>query len=248
MCRPTNLELPAKIQKGKSADAAEHGKVYAQWGVDPVAFLRALRRATFENTLVFVDVSVVEHWSAEAFTVVQPRTYFNPTDNQSMGWSIPAALGAQRVMPDRQVVTVTGDGCMLMSAMELSTAARECLPVKFFVLDDQAYHYMQILQKQAYKRTTATMLARLDYPYLAKGLGIPHVALDSGDDLDAKVRGILAIPGPLLVTVKVDSGKRPSRWINTVKGRFTKELSTQQKVRFLARLGARSLQVHPEND
>ena len=64
-----------------------------------------------------------------------------------MGWSIPAALGAQSVHPGRQTVTITGDGCFLMSATEISTAAREGLPVKFFVLDDQAYHYMQELQK-----------------------------------------------------------------------------------------------------
>jgi acetolactate synthase-1/2/3 large subunit len=120
--------------------------------------------------------------------------------------------------------------------------------VKFFILDDQAYHSMQILQKQAYRRTTATMLARLDYPSLAKGLGIPHVALDCGNDLEAKVRGILGTPGPMLITVAVDSGKRPIRWINAVRKRFTNELSTQQKVRFAARLGARSLNVRPEND
>jgi acetolactate synthase-1/2/3 large subunit len=107
---------------------------------------------------------------------------------------------------------------------------------------------MQILQQQAYRRTTATMLARLDYAALAKGLGIPHVDIDTGDNLEAKIRGILALPGPALVTVHVDAGKRPMRWINAVRGRFTRELSTQQKVRFLTRLGARSLQVHPQND
>jgi acetolactate synthase-1/2/3 large subunit len=248
VARPANATLAANIQKWRSADAVEYAKVYAKCGVDPVAFLLALRRATCADTLVFQDVTVVEHWADEMFAVFQPRTYFNPTDNQSMGWSIPAALGAQRVMPGRQVVTVTGDGCMLMSAMELSTAARECLPVKFFVLDDQVYHYMQILQKQAYRRTTATMLARLDYPSLAKGLGLSHVAIDSGADLEAKVRGILEMAGPVLITVCLDSGKRPSRWINAVRGRFTKELSTQQKVRFMSRLGARALQVHPQND
>jgi acetolactate synthase-1/2/3 large subunit len=248
VCRAANPGLAANIHKWRTADTAEYAKVYAKCGVDPVAFLLALRRVTCGDTLVFQDVTVVEHWADEAFTVVQPRTYFNPTDNQSMGWSIPAALGALRVMPGRQVVTITGDGCMMMSAMELSTAARECLPVKFFVLDDQVYHYMQILQKQAYKRTTATVLARLDYPSLAKGLGLTHVAIDSGDDLEAKLRGVLALPGPVLITVRVDSGKRPCRWINAVRGRFTKELSTQQKVRFLGRLGVRSLKVHSEDD
>ena len=101
----------------------------------------------------------------------QPRTYFNPIDNQAMGWTIPAAIGAQRVHHGRTVATLTGDGCFLMTALEISTAAREGLPVKFFVLDDQAYHYMQMLQKPAYLRTTATILARLDYKALAQAFG-----------------------------------------------------------------------------
>jgi acetolactate synthase-1/2/3 large subunit len=197
---------------------------------------------------VFVDVTVTEHWAAEAFTTFCPRTYFNPTDNQSMGWSIPAALGAQRVHPGRQAVTVTGDGCFLMSAMELSTAARECLPVKFFVLDDQAYHYMQVLQKQAYRRTTATVLARLDYAALAKGFGVAYHEVTGPPDLEACVRGALDQPGPVLVRVLTDYGKRPLRWIEAAKARFTKELSTEQKVRFLARIGARTLNAHPQND
>ena len=50
------------------------------------------------------------------------------------------SIGAAVAFPGRQVVTLTGDGCFLMTAMEVSTAAREGLPVKFFVLDDQAYH------------------------------------------------------------------------------------------------------------
>src|SRR5260370_15819604 len=116
-------------------------------------FYVALRAALNPDALVFVDVTGSEHWAAEASTTYQPRTYFNPTDNQSMGWSIPAALGAQRVHAGRQVVTATGDGCFLMSAMEVSTAARESLPVRFFVLDDQAFHYMQALLARAYRRT-----------------------------------------------------------------------------------------------
>ena len=87
------------------------------------------------------------HWASESVEVAGPRRYFTPANNQSMGWAIPAAIGAKRVRPDRQVVCVTGDGCFLMSAIEMSTAARAGLPVKFFVLDDGAYHYMQMLQE-----------------------------------------------------------------------------------------------------
>lgn len=94
--RPPDHNLVACIRKWKIADASEHAKCYARCGVDPMAFILALRQATCPNALVFVDVSCSEHWAAEAFTVCQPRTYFNPTDNQAMGWSIPAAIGAMR--------------------------------------------------------------------------------------------------------------------------------------------------------
>ncbi len=246
--RPADPGLVEHICKWKAGDAKEHAKVYARCGVDPMAFVLALRRATCPDALVFVDVTMTEHWAAEAFTVRQPRTYFNPTDNQAMGWSIPAALGAQRANPGRQVVTLTGDGCFLMSAMEISTAARECLPVKFFVLDDHAYHYMQALQKQAYRRTTATILARLDYGALARGFGVDYLEITGCDDLEATVRGALEHPGPVLVRVVTDYGTRPCRWIDAAKARFTKELTTEQKVRFLARLGSRALDHHPQND
>jgi acetolactate synthase-1/2/3 large subunit len=248
VCRPPDAALAARIAKGKAEDAKEHGKDYGRCGVDPVQLLLALRAATCADALIFMDVSITEHWAAEAFTVRLPRTYFNPTDNQAMGWSVPAALGAQRVHPGRQVAAVTGDGCFLMSAMEISTAAREGLPVKFFVLDDQAYHYMQALQKAAYRRTTATILARLDYGALARGWGVDYMEIGGDCDLGSSVKAAMDHPGPLLVRVVTDYGQRPLRWLEAARGRFTQELSNEQRVKFLARLGARSLDPHPQND
>jgi len=246
--REPNPGMQEKIRQYKVVDAREHARLFARCGVDPMAFVLALRRATCPDALVFVDVTMCEHWAAEAFLVANPRTYFNPTDNQAMGWSIPAAIGAQRAWPGRQTVTLTGDGCFLMTAMELSTAAREHLPVKFFILDDQAYHYMQELQKQAYRRTTATMLARLDYPALAQGWGLAYMEINCLDHLDSGLRTALDHPGPVLIRVVTDYGKRHTRWIEATKKRFVKELNTEQKVRFIARVGSRSLDIHPQND
>jgi len=59
---------------------------------------------------------------------------------------------------------------------------------------------------------------------------------------------VLALPGPVLVSVLADYGKRKVRWIEAVKGRYMKELSTEQKVRFAARIGKRSLGRRPDND
>ncbi len=246
--RPPDVRLVAQIRRLKGDEARKNAELYARCGADPMAFLLSLRRCTCADALVFVDVTTAEHWAAEAFTTCLPRTYFNPTNNQAMGWSIPAALGAQRAHPGRQTITVIGDGCFLMSAMEISTAAREGLPVKFFILDDQAYHLMQGLQKAAYHRTTATILARMDYAALAQGFGVAYQEIRTTAELEPGIRGALSMPGPVLTRVVTDYRKRPLRWLDATRERFIDELTTQQKLRFLARLGTRALDLSPDND
>ena len=123
-----------------------------------------------------------------------------------MGWAIPAAIGAQRVRPDRRVVCVTGDGCFLMSAIEMSTAARAGLPVKFFVFDDGAYHYMQMLQEPVYRRTTATEIARIDYAAFAQSVGLTFNQIASNADVLPGLQRALATPGP-----RTDPGYRELR-------------------------------------
>jgi acetolactate synthase-1/2/3 large subunit len=239
--RPPTAALRGQIHALKCADGREYGHTYAECGCDPMALVLALRRALPEDGMLFVDVTASEHLAAEAFTVCRPRTYFNPTDNQAMGWSIPAAIGAQRAFPGRPTATLTGDGCFLMSATEITTAARAGLPVKFFVLDDQAYHYMQALQWPAYKRTTATMLAHVDYSAVAQGFGVAYQEITSTAQLDAGVRAALCYSGPMLVRVATDYANRPIRWLRAVRKKFTHELTFEQKTRFLARSGGRGL-------
>ncbi len=248
IARPANCRLEELIRARKDADARARQVLYAQCGADPMAFLMALRRCTNPDALMFVDVTVSQYWATEALAATMPRTFFNPTNNQSMGWSIPASLGAQRVHHGRQTVTVVGDGCFLMSAMEISTAAREGLPVKFFVLDDQAYHYMQALQLPAYVRTTATMLAHLDYRSLAQGWGVGYREILTTGDIADGVREVLEQDGPVLARVAVDYRRRPIRWLQAARKRYTGELTRQQKARFLARVGSRSLERRPDND
>lgn len=248
ICRPANARLVEHIARHKQAERRHGDRNYARCGVDPYLFLRCLRRLTCVDAMAFVDVTVSQYWATEVFTACRPRTFFNPTDNQNMGWSIPAALGAQRACPDRQTVTVTGDGCFLMSAMEISTAAREGLPVKFFILDDQAYHYMQALQKPAYGRTTATQLAHLDYAALAQGWGVAYQEITSGDALAAGIQGALDTAGPVLVRVATDYDRRPIRWLSAARQRFMRGLSRDERRRFVARAAVRALDRHPDND
>ncbi len=246
LARPVDGGLQECIRRNKHADARCHARVRAKCGIAPMQLILALRQQLPIDAALFVDVTVSEHLAAEAFTVCRSRSYFNPVNNQSMGWSIPAALGAQMAQPGRCVATLTGDGSLLMSGLELSTAARTGLPVKFFVLDDQAYEYMQQLQLPAYRRTTATVLAQLDYPSLAQGLGIAYQRIDHPAALAEGIRGALCHAGPVLVQVCIDYSDCEIRWIDAVRNRYIDELSVAQKARFLARISARTLDPRPE--
>ncbi len=246
--RAPNSHLTTLICRRKGSEQGINQHVYAECGADPMMFLMALRQCTCPEAMIFVDVTVSQYWATEVFTIFGPRTFFNPSNNQAMGWSIPASIGAQRVHPCRQTVTVTGDGCLLMSALEMSTAARENLPVKFFILDDQAYHYMQALQQPAYLRTTATMLAHLNYHALAESFGLAYQEITCGAGMEARIRGALLHPGPVLIRVQTDYRRRPVRWIQAARGKYIQELTPQQRTRFLARIGSRALDFHPQND
>jgi acetolactate synthase-1/2/3 large subunit len=248
LCRPANTRLQEIIQIRKREEARINEEVYTRDCVDPMKFVQTLRRLSCPDALTFVDVTLSQYLACETFTTTMPRTFFNPTNNQAMGWSIPAALGAQRAHPNRQTITITGDGCFLMSCTEISTAARAHLPVKFFILDDQAYHYMQELQNPAFMRTTATILSRLDYRSLAAGYGVGYVEIRNCAELETRIRNALEFHGPVLVRVVVDYRRRPVRWIHAARNKFVGELTQEQRRRFIARAATRALDRHPQND
>src|SRR5579862_3068298 len=107
---------------------------------------------------------------------------------------------------------------------------------------------MQRLQKSAYLQTQATILARMDYAALAKGFGVAYQEIRRNDELDAGITNALHHPGPIMTRVVIDYGNRPIRWIDAAKGRFIGELSSQQRVRFLARIGSRAVHFQKQND
>jgi acetolactate synthase-1/2/3 large subunit len=246
--RPPRPALSQRIAELRRIDRCEAQTVRISPCVDPMFFLSQLRAALGPEELICVDVTAATHWASEAVEVPGPRRYLAPADNQSMGWAIPAAIAAQRVRPDRQVVCVTGDGCFLMSAIEMSTAARAGLPVKFFVLDDGTYHYMQMLQQPVYRRTTATDLARINYPAFAQGVGLGYNEISDNADARAGIERALACPGPILTRVVVSYEGREIRWLSALKAQYARRLPNSQKLRLVTRIGVRALTPQADSD
>jgi acetolactate synthase I/II/III large subunit len=246
--RPPSPPLWQKIHRLRQVDRCEAATVKIAPCVDPMFFMSQLRSALGPDELIFVDVTASTHWASEAIEVQGPRRYFTPADNQSMGWAIPASIGAQKVRPDRQVVCVTGDGCFLMSAIEMSTASRAGLPVKFFVFDDGAYHYMQMLQKPALRRTTATEIARIDYAAFARGVGVGYNQIACNADVLPGIQRALTSAGAILTHVLVSYEGREIRWLNALRSHYIENLSTRQKVLMAARIGVRTVTSRPDSD
>ena len=244
--RPPNPALWARIDKHRQVDRCIARTQQITQCVDPMYFLSQIRCVVGPEELIFVDVTASTHWAAEAVDVQGVRRYFTPSDNQSMGWAIPASIGAQRVRPDRHVVCVTGDGCFLMSAMEISSAARLGLPVKFFVFDDGAYHYMQMLQEPVYRRTTATEIARLDYAAFAASVGVGYNQIASNADVVPGLQRAFGMGGPVLTHVVVSYDGREMRWLSALRRKYIGDLSNREKVRLAARVGVRA--ITPAND
>lgn len=246
--RPADPKLRKHIQADREVDRCENRTIRVTEGVDPMTFLVNLRCMLGPDELFFIDVTASTHWASESVEVCGPRRYFTPANNQAMGWAIPAAIGAKKVRCDREVVAVTGDGCFLMTAIEMSTAARAGLAVRIFVLDDGAYHYMQMLQEPQFRRTTATELARIDYCGLARGVGLGYNEILHNGDVGPGIARALGYPGPILTRVAISYEGREIRWLNAAKGAFIKRMPGDQKIRSATRIAARSMKRNPEND
>ncbi len=246
--RPPCPALWQDIRKWRQVDRCEARTVRIQPCVDPMFLLSQLRDVLGPDELVFVDVTASTHWASESIDAQGPRRYFTPADNQAMGWAIPASIGAQRVRPDRRVACITGDGCFLMSAVEMSSAARDGLPVKFFILDDGAYHYMQMLQEPVYRRTTATDIARIDFAAFAQAVGLTFNQIASNADVLPGLQRAIATPGPVLTQVIVSYDGREMRWLSALRSQYIKKLPNSQKVRLATRIGVRAISREPDSD
>ena len=143
---------------------------------------------------------------------------------------------------------MTGDGCFLMAAMELSSAARAGLPVKFFVFDDGAYHYMQMLQEPVFRRTTATEIARIDYAAFARGVGLGYNQIACNADVLPGIQRTLGLAGPILTHVIVNYDGREIRWLSALRSHYIDSLNTGQKVRLAARIGVRTVTPRHDSD
>jgi len=106
--------------------------------IHPARAISELRRVFPRDGILLVDSGAHRAFAGHYWEAYEPRTYISATNLGPMGWAIPAAIGVQCAQPQRRVAVITGDGCMHMNGIEVSTAARYKLPIVFVVINNAA--------------------------------------------------------------------------------------------------------------
>ncbi|HEX7045469.1 MAG TPA: acetolactate synthase large subunit [Burkholderiales bacterium] len=167
--------------------------------------IRAVASCLDESAIITTDVGQHQMWAAQAYPVSRPRQWLTSGGLGTMGFGLPAAIGAALAEPERTVVCFTGDGSLLMNIQELATAADEELNVKVVVLDNNSLGLVHQQQELFYgKRFFASCYrAPTDFVAVARGFGVAALDLDRVADPLAALEEALAAPGPCLVRVSI---------------------------------------------
>jgi acetolactate synthase-1/2/3 large subunit len=140
------------------------------------------------------------------FPVYQPRTFLHPAGFVAMGHGLPAALGARAAFPDRAVLAVIGDGCFLMSGMELATAVQERLPVVVVLINDSSLTLIKMIQDRRYEgRHLGVDLANPDFGVLAQAFGVRSWRVTSDDEFAAALAQALDLGETALIEVRLSA-------------------------------------------
>ena len=178
----------------------------ARWPryTEPVdRLIRILRGALDPSAIVVNDQTGLNYWMEWHFPVLEPRTFLYPVGSATLGYGVPAAIGAKIAHPDRQVLAVLGDGGFMFSVNELATAVKYGLGIVFLVLNDQRYGAIKYLQEGIFGKYGEVDLANPDFPAMARAFGAQGVRAEGLDDLPKAIDRALRHQGPTLLELRM---------------------------------------------
>lgn len=168
--------------------------------------VHAVASALDDSAVITTDVGQHQMWVAQAYPFRRPRQWLTSGGLGTMGFGMPAALGAALAAPERTVVCFSGDGSFMMNIQELATLAEQQLNVKIVLMNNNALGLVYQQQNLFYgKRVFASRYSGApDFMKIAEGFGIPSVDLDQEGNPRAALARALQTPGPCLIHVSID--------------------------------------------
>ena len=203
----------AEIQRLKDA-WFEQVEIKSGSDATPMTMARAVRevqRATSDDAIVVTGAGLPQGMVKQRWVTRSPRTHLTSGGFSTMGFTLPAALGAQLGQPERQVLAICGDGDFLQTMQELQAAVLSGTPVCTIVLDNSGWISIKGGQDNFFGRSAWTdfltpdgSIYSPDFAAIGRAFGIHSEHANAPDDVEPAVRRALASGGPSLVHVKVD--------------------------------------------
>lgn len=158
------------------------------------------------SAVVTTDVGQHQMWAAQHMSFTRPENFITSSGLGTMGFGLPAAVGAQVARPNDTVICISGDGSFMMNVQELGTVKRKQLPLKIVLLDNQRLgmvrQWQQLFFQERYSETTLT--DNPDFLTLASAFGIPGQHITHKDQVEAAIDTLLNSDGPYLLHVSID--------------------------------------------
>ena len=163
--------------------------------------IRAVADCVDGSEIITTDVGQHQMWVAQSYPFNRPGQWLTSGGLGTMGFGLPAAIGAALAEPSRKVLCFSGDGSLMMNIQEMATAAENNLDVKIILMNNRALGLVHQQQSMFYQQNIygATYLQQTDFLKIAAGFGLHTCDLNAADDARAALQAAIDQPGPGLI-------------------------------------------------
>jgi len=194
-------QLVADLQREFPGAIPAEGDPLSHYGL-----INAVAACVDDSAIITTDVGQHQMWTAQAYPLNRPRQWLTSGGLGTMGFGLPAAVGAALANPDRKVICFSGDGSLMMNIQEMATAAENQLDVKIILMNNEALGLVHQQQSLFYKQGVfaATYPGMINFMQIAAGFGLHTCDLNAEEDAHAALQAAISRPGPALIHVRID--------------------------------------------
>ena len=173
--------------------------------ISPEVLIKKLNQRLDDDTIVVTDVGQHQMWAAQFYDTEKPRHFITSGGLGTMGYGLPAAMGAKLACPGQTVLLLSGDGSIMMNCQEFATLADNGIAVKTVVLCNSVLGMVNQWQRMFYHRRYAASLLKKGnrIPAISEAMGVPGFTATTPDTLDEAIEKFLSVPGPALLEVRI---------------------------------------------